>query len=312
MEFSLLLLKKTITLAAMILMGFLSVRSRKLRSEDSSVLSRLCFDWVIPCSVFNAFLIDYTPEIARDFRFSILITCITVIVLIFITVLLKKPLRLDPSEQGSLMFTNSAGMALPLASSLLGSKGILLCAPQMGIQNFLIFTYLPAVMSGKADYNLKKVLLSRNIIAIFCGLLVFFLRIPLPGVLKDTVNIVGGTMAPFSMFMIGMLMGGVDVKELFARRSLYLVTILRLIGYPLLLILVIAATGITKRIPYSRDILLVLLMCEASPAATLVTQMADVVAGQDEARRAGSINMITTLLCIVTIPIMIFIYQLFL
>ena len=310
MEFSLLLLKKTITLAAMILMGFLSVRSRKLRSEDSSVLSRLCFDWVIPCSVFNAFLIDYTPEIARDFRFSILITCITVIVLIFITVLLKKPLRLDPSEQGSLMFTNSAGMALPLASSLLGSKGILLCAPQMGIQNFLIFTYLPAVMSGKADYNLKKVLLSRNIIAIFCGLLVFFLRIPLPGVLKDTVNIVGGTMAPFSMFMIGMLMGGVDVKELFARRSLYLVTILRLIGYPLLLILVIAATGITKHIPYSRDILLVLLMCEASPAATLVTQMADVVAGQDEARQAGSINMITTLLCIVTIPIMIFIYQL--
>ena len=310
MEFSLLLLKKTITLAAMILMGFLSVRSRKLRSEDSSVLSRLCFDWVIPCSVFNAFLIDYTPEIARDFRFSILITCITVIVLIFITVLLKKPLRLDPSEQGSLMFTNSAGMALPLASSLLGSKGILLCAPQMGIQNFLIFTYLPAVMSGKADYNLKKVLLSRNIIAIFCGLLVFFLRIPLPGVLKDTVNIIGGTMAPFSMFMIGMLMGGVDVKELFARRSLYLVTILRLIGYPLLLILVIAATGITKHIPYSRDILLVLLMCEASPAATLVTQMADVVAGQDEARQAGSINMITTLLCIVTIPIMIFIYQL--
>ena len=176
--------------------------------------------------------------------------------------------------------------------------------------SFLIFSYLPAVMRGKMEFNVRKTLLNRNILAIFFGALVFILQIPLPVIVKDTVTMVGGTLAPFSMLMIGMLMGGVDLKALFTRRPLYLVTALRLIGYPMLLLVLIAVSRVTVRVPYSREVLLVLLMCEASPAATLVTQMADAVVSPDEARRAGSINMITTLLCVITIPLMVFLYQL--
>lgn len=64
MSFSLILLKKTATFALMILMGFFSVKSGRLQSEDSRVVSQLCFDWVIPLSLINAFLIEYTPETA--------------------------------------------------------------------------------------------------------------------------------------------------------------------------------------------------------------------------------------------------------
>ena len=309
MELSVLLLEKTVTLAIMILMGFISVRTGHVKSEHSSVLSKLCFDWVIPCSVFGSFLIGYDSGIARDFCFSLAATAVTVLSLIAVTLLLKRPLRLDPSAQGSLMFANSAGMALPLASSLIGQRGVLFCAPQMGIQNLLIFTWLPRVMSDNAERSLKKIILNRNILAILAGFLVFTFRIPIPGILKDSINVVGGTMAPFSMLMIGMLLGGVDLKELFSNRSVYMTTFLRLIGYPLLFILAVAASGITRTMPFSREILLVLLMCEASPAATLVTQMAESVRGQEEARRAGSINVVTTILCVLTMPFMVFLYQ---
>lgn len=310
MDFSILLLKKTITLAVMIGMGFISVKTGHVKSEHSSVLSKLCFDWVIPCSVFSSFLIEYNDEIARDFRFSLAVTAVTVVSLIQITLVLKRPLRLDPSAQGSLMFANSAGMALPLASALMGAEGVLFCAPHMGVQNLLIFSYLPMVMNEKVEFDLKKILLNRNILAILAGFAVFTFRIPLPEILIDSINVVGGTMAPFSMMMIGMLLGGVDLRELFANRSIYLTTFLRLLGYPMLLILVIAVTGITTRLPFTRKIFLVLLMCEASPAATLVTQMAEAVRGQEEARRAGSINVVTTLLCVITLPLMVFVYQL--
>ena len=176
MELSVLLLEKTVTLAIMILMGFISVRTGHVKSEHSSVLSKLCFDWVIPCSVFGSFLIGYDSGIARDFCFSLAATAVTVLSLIAVTLLLKRPLRLDPSAQGSLMFANSAGMALPLASSLIGQRGVLFCAPQMGIQNLLIFTWLPRVMSDNAERSLKKIILNRNILAILAGFVLFKLN----------------------------------------------------------------------------------------------------------------------------------------
>ena len=309
MEFSLILLRKTITLLLMIFMGFLSVKSGKVKSRDSVVLSQLCFDWVIPLSLVNSFMIEYNSDTARDFRFACLAFLIAVPFFVCLTLLIRKPLHLNPSEQGTLMFTNAAGMTLPLAQALLGSAGVLLCAPHMGLQNLLIFTILPLIMSDHAVFDWKKILLNRNILAIAVGVLLFLGRIPLPSVLRDTVSAVGGVLGPVSMFMIGMLMADVDFRELLGRRELYLVCVLRLVGYPLAALLIIAVSGITRRLPWSRDVLLVLVMCISSPAATLVTQMATACRGPEEAGTAGSLNVITTLLCVLTIPVMVFVYQ---
>ena len=309
MTFSILLLKKIITLALMILMGFSSVKSGRLKGRDSEVISQLCFDWVIPLSLVNSFLIDYTPEVARDFRFSCLITVAAVLFFVGLTRLLAKPFGLNPSEQGTLMFTNSAGITLPLASALMGSTGVLLCAPHMATQNFLIFTVLQRIMSGREKMNWRRILLGRNIIAIAVGLLLFLTQLPVPEILRETISGVSAMMGPLSMFMIGMLMGEVDFRALLARRELYRICALRLFGYPGIAILLTALSGVTRRLPYTRDILLVLVMCISAPAAALVTQMASVHRGMEEAKLAGSLNVITSLLCVITIPVMMFFYQ---
>ena len=309
MELSILLLKKTLTLILMILMGYASVKSGKMKSEDSRVISQLCFDWVIPFSMVNAFFIEYTPETARDLGLSCICAAITVLSFVGLTLLLGRTLGLRPSEKGSLMFANSAGMTLPLAESLLGSTGVLLCAPHMGMQNILIFTLLPYIMSGRTEFEWKKILLNRNILSIVAGVVLFVFRIPVPDVLRSTVSGVGSMLAPLSMIMIGMLMAKADLRALLAQKKLYLVCFLRLLGYPMFFIALIALTGVTRRAPYMHDILLVLTMCVASPAATLVTQMAAKHAGAEEAAHAGSLNVLTTLLCVLTIPCMVFVYQ---
>ena len=260
-------------------------------------------------SLVNSFLIEYNPETARDFRFACLSAVVLVPLFALLAVALGHLLHFSPSETGSLMFSNSAGMTLPLANALLGSTGILLCAPHMGTQNLLIFTVLQLMMSGEKTFDWKKVLLNRNILAIFAGILIFALQIPLPSVVRDTVSGVGGILGPLSMFMIGMLMGETDFKALLRQKELYLVCLLRLFVWPVLAIWLIAATGITRRLPYTRDVLLVMVMCLASPAATLVTQMASAHRGLEEARTAGSLNVMTTLPCVLTIPLMVLLYQ---
>ena len=56
------------------------------------------------------------------------------------------------------------------------------------------------------------------------------------------------------------------------------------------------------------QILLVTLLATITPSASTITQMAQVY-GKD-ARYAGAINVITTLLCMITMPIMVYLYQL--
>ena len=57
-----------------------------------------------------------------------------------------------------------------------------------------------------------------------------------------------------------------------------------------------------------KTILLITLIATITPSASTVTQMAQIY-GRD-AEYAGAINIITTLLCMVTMPIMVALYQL--
>lgn len=309
MELSILLLKKIITLISIIAMGFVLVKQGKVKSEDSSVLSRLCFDWVVPCNILYSFMSNNDGMLLQSFGFSCVATLTAVLLFIGLTFLLRKPLGLNPSEQGSLMFSNSASMALPLAAALLGSESVIYCAPHMGIQNLFIFTLIPAIMSREAVQDKKKIFLNRNILAILAGLLIFLFHIEVPEILADVISTVGGVIGPMCMFMIGMIMGGVDFRKLAKKKKIYLVCLIRLIVYPLIAILLIAVTGITKRFPYAEQALIVLVMCISSPAASLITQMSDLYRSREEAGDAGSINVITTLLCSITMPLMIFIFQ---
>ena len=93
-------------------------------------------------------------------------------------------------------------------------------------------------------------------------------------------------------------------------RRLYLVTAVRLLIYPLIFILTAKFTGAVNLFPYAKEVILVILICSSAPAAALVTQLADVYRTTEEARAAGTLNVITTLFCIVSMPLMVFLYQL--
>lgn len=309
MELSLLLLKKITIMLVVILMGFCSVKAGSVKSEQSTVLSKLCFDWVCPASLINSFIVAGSVSVLNVFLLDCGVTFVMVVLAIVLSLALKKPLKLNDAEQGSLIFTNSASMALPLAAVLLGAESVIFCAPHMGIQNFFIFTLLPVLMGGGAQGNWRKILLNRNLVAIAIGFILFFFQIPLPELVRDTISMVGGAMGVFCMLMIGMLMGGVDFGKLLRNKKIYLVCFLRLIFYPLIGIVLIVVSGITRRFPESETAMLVLVMCMASPVAALVTQMADLYCTHEEAQDAGSINVFSTILSILTMPLMVLVYQ---
>lgn len=158
----------------------------------------------------------------------------------------------------------------------------------------------------KPDF--KKIITNTNMIAILFGIFLFLAQISLPDPVDSAVHSLGSMIGPLAMLISGMLIAGTTPQEILAFPHIGLVTILRLIGVPLLTILLLKFSGLASFTENGSQILLVTLLATITPSASTITQMAQVY-GKD-ARYAGAINVITTLLCMITMPIMVYLYQL--
>jgi hypothetical protein len=88
---------------------------------------------------------------------------------------------------------------------------------------------------------------------------------------------------------------------------IYLGCFLRLILIPILILLLFWGLHIKNWVPNAGQILLVTFFAVITPAASSITQFAQVY--EKDAAYAGAINIVSTLLCIVTMPLMVAIYQ---
>ncbi|MBR1455868.1 MAG: AEC family transporter, partial [Oscillospiraceae bacterium] len=93
----------------------------------------------------------------------------------------------------------------------------------------------------------------------------------------------------------------------FRYRRIWVVCLLRLVVFPLVVLAVLKYGGLAALIPEGKSILLITFLATTTPTASTVTQMAQLY-GKD-ANYATSINVLTTLLCVFTMPVMVMLYQ---
>ena len=79
-----------------------------------------------------------------------------------------------------------------------------------------------------------------------------------------------------------------------------------MIFFPFIVFLIIYFTGVTKVMDNGAMILLVTFIATITPTASSITQMAQVYGNNEQ--YAGAINIMTTIVSIVTMPIMVALY----
>ena len=163
------------------------------------------------------------------------------------------------------------------------------------------------MICGEKGIDFRKIFMNINILAVFAGIICFILRLPLPAPLFDAVDSVGVMLGPSAMIVTGMIIGSLNFKKILAYRRLWFITLLRLIIYPLIGVAFLKFSGITGLVPEGATILMITLLAMTTPSASTVTQMAQVY-GKD-ADYASAINVVTTLCCIFTMPLMVTLYQ---
>ena len=302
------LLEKLCSLFLIMLAGYVVGRLGLLRWEDSQILSVLCLYLICPCSIFSAFQIEKSPEIVSGLLLGIGAAVVIHIALILIADLLKKPLKLDGVERASIIYTNAGNLIIPIVSSILGPEWVIYTCAFICVQIPLQWSHCKSLICNERHMDWKKILTNMNIIAVFLGVILFVTGLKLPSFVQYTIDSLGSTIGPVSMLVVGMLLGGMELKYVFLRRRTWLITFLRLVVLPLITVLFLRLGAAHSSLPDGDKVLLITLLAASAPAAATVTQMAQVYGANEH--DACAINVMTTLLCIVTMPLMVALYQL--
>lgn len=307
MELSILLAEQIVALFLMALVGYLAVKSGKFKEEDSKVISNMVVYICSPCVIIHAFQIDFTADKVLGFGLACAAVVVVHVVLIGLGRILAGPLHFNGIEKASVEYSNAGNLIVPLVAAVLGEEWVFYTTAYIMIQTVLMWTHGQSVICQGQKMDYRKILLNPNILAIAVGLLLFITRIRLPYILDECVSGFGDMIGPASMLVIGMIFGNVDIAWVFRQKRPYFICFLRLVFFPVILILVFVFTGMTQLHRDAEYILMVVLLAASAPVAVMVTQLSQ-IHGRD-ARYASVINVMSVIFCIVTMPLMVLLYE---
>lgn len=307
MEISLLLMEEIAKLFAIMLMGYAVVKAGLMKSSESKSVSVIMVYLVIPCVIINAFQVKYTPDVQKGLILACVAAVAVHILFLILTALLKNILHLDAIERATVIYSNAGILVIPLVQELLGQEYVIYSSAYIAVQLILIWTHCKNMLCEEDKLEWKKVLLNVNIISIIVGVVLFVGRIQLPSGVQDVMNMMNNMIGPIGMLLAGMVIAEVPLKTVFNRKRNYVSTALRLIVYPIFVLFLMKIICAFIGIMDAKQILLTVYLASVTPACATVTSMAQLY--DKDAAYASSLYVLTTLLSIVTMPVMVGSYE---
>lgn len=307
MNISILLMQQIVQLFLMIFMGYLIVKTGLVRDDDSKVLSKIILYLIVPCVIINAFQVDYTTDTVKGLLIAFAASVMTQVILLVVISVAGKLLHLNEVEVASVYYSNSGNLIVPIVTFILGQEWVLYGCVFMSVQLVFLWTHCKKIISREASYDWKKIILNINMISIFIGVVLFFTKIRLPEIIGNTLASVGTIIGPASMIVTGMLFAGMNLKQIFANKRVYFITFLRLIAVPLIALALIKLSNLASFSADGNKIMLIVFLAIITPSASTVTQMCQVYG--NDSKYASAINVMTTLLSVIAMPVMVMLFQ---
>ncbi len=297
MEFALILLKQITTMFVLISIGFICYKNGQITEQGSKDLTNLLLKIALPVVVVNNFLIEKTPEKVEWFFQSLLIAIITFLVAATIAYLFFS--KRDGVANFAASFSNCGFFGIPLVSAVLGSQALFYISPFIAIINLTMWTYGLYIMTNDISVMKPKAVLTNPVvIAVFVGVIIFFSGITLPSLVVSTLSTIGSLNTPLAMILVGVFLAKSDLLAALKNKRTYLLCLVRLVVIPLvtMAIMYVIPAGNTQ-------MKLAILIASSCPTGSNISMMAQSV-GCDY-RQATEYVCLTTLLCLLTIPVVI-------
>ena len=258
-------------------------------------------------SPFLAFRTFYTNELTMDYfyivLFSLLLTTILLIV-VWVTAISMKATRSELSAMilGG-VFMNSGNYGAPVVLFAFGAVGFDYAVIMMVFQGLLMNTVgiFFAAIGGEEKSTLRqsaqRVIRMPLMYAAFLGIGLQLISVSIPTAVMEAVSLVADASIPTVMLVLGMQLAAISRKRV-AYRYVTAVSLIRMVASPLI------AVGILYFMPVN-DLLKAVVIVQASMPAAANTTMLALQFGT-EPDLVSFTTFITTLISIITIPVVLF------
>ena len=298
MDIAMILVRQILQMFVLAGMGYVLFRTKKISQEGSKALGNILIYLALPAVIINGFLVERTPE----HMLGILYSAVCAAVLLLLSILIARLFfRRDPIAAFAGAFSNPGFFGIPLILASVGQGAVFYVASFVAFLNIGQWTYGVSNLTGqpiRQGLQLKKLMKAPFIIAILIGLFLFFTQLPLPKVVSGCLSTVAGLNTPLAMFTVGIYLAQTDIPHMLRRRSVYMVSLVRLVVIPLLSLLLLTM------VPASlHDMKLALLLSIACPVGSNVAVYAQL--HDKDYPYAVETVIVSTLFSILTIPLLI-------
>lgn len=161
-----------------------------------------------------------------------------------------------------------------------------------------LYVLIPKGENSSIFKSIKKGLLAPPTVALVLGMILGLLNVEayVPGFVMDVLSNASSCMGPVSMLLAGVVIGSYEFKSLFTNAKVYIITFLRLILIPAIMVTVLKLLGV------SEEVVLFALIVFATPLG-LNTIVFPAAYGGDT-KTGASMAMISHTLSVITIPLM--------
>lgn len=305
MELSIKALNQVGIMFLIVLLGIFCSRIKMLTEEVNRKLSDFILLIVNPLLIFISYQRDYDAKLLKGLLLSILLAFVTHFIFILAAgIAIKKRIKENENlemavERFSCIYSNCGFMGIPLVNGLFGMEGVFYLTAYMTVFNIFVWTQGVRLMVGKMKgKEMIKTLLSPAILATVLGFLAFLLQVRIRGPVEEAASYVASMNTPLAMLVAGGTMADVDWKRMFQKKRIYLVTFIKLILVPALILF------IYQYLPIDSTILGTTVIAAACPVAVTGTLFA---LRYDKNRTyAAELFTVTTLFSAVSIPVIMF------
>ena len=307
MQISILLMQEIVKLFVIMFMGYAVVKAGLMKSSESKSVSVIMVYLVIPCVIINAFQVDYTSEKVKELLLVFAASVLLQVILLAAVWGVGKVLKLNEVEMTSIYYSNSGNLIVPLVTFILGKEWVLYGCVFMSVQLVFLWTHGKNTISREGKWDWKKIVFNVNMISVFVGVVLFFTKIRLPEIVDQALSSVGSMIGPASMIVTGMLIAEMNLRNIFENVKVYFISFLRLVVIPVISLAILKISGLVNIHPDGKKLLLIVFLAVITPSASTITQMCQVYG--NDSKYASAINVMTTLLSIITMPLMVLLYQ---
>ena len=284
--------------------AFILIKVGKAEPHHAKTVSAILLYISFPCMIFNSFQsIKFDWDILGKIFLFFLITLILITLDIVICFLILNK-KYDQPKYRMLSIASALGnvgfLGAPLISGLYPDSPIVVCyssiyTSSLTIIGFTVGVY--ALTTNKNYMSLYSALYNQGTISIGIAVIIYLAEWAFPKILGDAVSLLAKMSTPLCMHILGMRLATANFLTLFKRPFVYVTCFLKLIVFPLVSYLIVYF------LPFlDEEFKSSIFILSGAPCAAVILSLAELYNTEQEL--SANVVLVSTILCVVTLPIL--------